>query len=154
MDDSAMIRAFMAQLIDRLHGVDAAAAVISARRGVEVSKGTISKRQAGQLEWPAVDIWAMQDALGVFCVDDYRQQRRRDLTGGDDLLAALAPVARESGEAVSAVMDFVAGRGSHAAARKEVSEALAVLQRTAAMLQNASVMPGCRPSSDIPDHNE
>lgn len=138
MSEAAMIRAFMAGLVDRAGGVDAAAAVIGARLGHEVSKGSISKRLAGQLDWPLIEIMALEDAVGDRCVRQWLARSLPDATRGHSMMAMVASIAREHGEAVSAVMEFAAGRGDIARARKEVEDALSALTRLAADLEAQS----------------
>lgn len=89
MSDRAVIDAFMRSLVDRLGGVDATAAVLSARHGVEVHKGTISKRMHGLLDWPLIDIMAIEDAVRDPCV---RRWLARSLpnAAGSSLLTACA----------------------------------------------------------------
>ena len=64
MSERRIIRAFMANLIEKAGGFDAAAAMIGARLGHDISKGSISKRQSGQLDWPLIEIMALEDAVG------------------------------------------------------------------------------------------
>lgn len=130
-----MIRAFMVGLVGRAGGVDAAAALIGARLGADVSKGSISKRMAGQLDWPLVEIMALEDAVGDPCVRRWLSRSLPELAEGQSLLAAAAEAVREHGEAVSAVMDFAAGRGARAVAAKEVSEAVVAASRLAALME-------------------
>jgi hypothetical protein len=135
MDDRAMIRAFMAGLVDRAGGVDAAAALIGARHGTDVSRGSISKRLAGHLDWPLVEIMALEDAVGDPCVRRWLARSLPELDEGRSLMQAAAETVRENGEAVSAVMDFAAGRGSKARARKEVSDLVTASARLAALME-------------------
>lgn len=135
MSDRAMIRAFMAGLVERAGGVDAAAALIGARLGAEVSKGSISKRLAGHLDWPLVEIMALEDAVGDPCVRRWLARSLPEISEGQSLMQAAAEAVREHGEAVSAVMDFVAGRGCRAKARKEVSDAVTANKRLAALME-------------------
>lgn len=136
MSDRAMIRAFMAGLVDRAGGVDASAALIGARLGAEVSKGSISKRLAGHLDWPLVEIMALEDAVGDPCVRRWLARGLPEISEGQALMQAAAEVVREHGEAVSAVMDFAAGRGCRSRARKEVSEAVTASKRLAALMED------------------
>lgn len=135
MSDRAMIRAFMAGLVERAGGVDAAAALIGARNGAEVSKGSISKRLTGHLDWPLVEIMALEDAVGDPCVRRWLARSLREIAEGQSLMQAAAEAVREHGEAVSAVMDFAAGRGTRADARKEVSESVTASARLAALME-------------------
>lgn len=135
MSEAAMIRAFMAGLVDRAGGVDAAAAVIGARLGHEVSKGSISKRLAGQLDWPLIEIMALEDAVGDRCVRRWLARSLPEISEGQTLMQAAADVVREHGEAISAVMDFAAGRDCRAKARKEVADAVTASNRLAALME-------------------
>lgn len=135
MHEAAMIRAFMAGLIARAGGVEAAAALIGARLGHEISKGSISKRQAGQLDWPLVEIIALEDAVGARPVRSWIARNLPELAEGHDLMRGLASVSKESGEAMSAVMRMLAGEGDRARARAEVQEALDALRVLAAGLE-------------------
>lgn len=135
MSDRDVIRAFMAQLVERAGGVDPAAVIIGARLGTEVSKGSISKRMSGHLEWPLVEIMALEDALGNPCVRRWLARSLPEVAEGQSLMQGVADAAREHGEALSAVMDFKSGRGSRDHARKEVSEALAASMRLAALIE-------------------
>lgn len=135
MSDRAVLRAFMQGLVDRLGGVEAAAACIAARWGGEVSKGSISKRLAGHLDWPLIEIIALEDAAGDPCVRRWLARSLPEVAQGQNLLQATADVVREHGEAVSAVIDFAAGRGKRDAARKEVADALSASARLAALME-------------------
>lgn len=135
MSDRAMIRAFMAGLVERAGGVDAASALIAARLGGEVSKGTISKRLAGHLDWPLVEVMALEDAVGDPCVRRWLARSLPEIAEGQCVMAAAAEAVREHGEAVSAAMDFASGRGSRAKAAKEASEAVVAAKKLAAALE-------------------
>lgn len=136
MSDRAMIRALMQGLVDRAGGVDAAAALIGARLGADVSKGSISKRNSGQLDWPLVEIMALEDALGDPCVRHWMFRSLPEVTEGQTLLRAAVDAVRESGEAVSAVMDLVSGTGKRSIARREVQEAVTSISGLAALLES------------------
>lgn len=135
MHNQAIIRAFMASLIDRVGGVDAAASVIAARYSTEVSKGTISKRQSGSLDWSLVDIIAIEDAVGDPCVRRWLARNLPEVTEGQSLMQGVGSMALEAGEATVAVMEFVSGRGSRDRARKEVADMLASVGQLAAQLE-------------------
>lgn len=134
MSESQMIRAFAGKLIERLGGFDATAALLTARFGKEVHKGTISKRQAGDLEWPLSHIWAMEDAAGDRCISKYRSQQLPEVEEGFSLMRGLASLAREHGEAVGAVADLAAGAGCRNIAKKEVADLIVAGKTIAAML--------------------
>ena len=135
MSDRLMIRSFMAGLVERAGGVDAAAALIGARLGAEVSKGSISKRLAGALDWPLVEVMALEDAVGDPCVRRWLARSLPEISEGQCVMAAAGEAVREHGEAVSAAMDFAAGRGSKAKAAKEAAEAITAAKKLAAALE-------------------
>jgi hypothetical protein len=123
-DRQAIIRAFMANLIRKAGGVDAAAMLIAADLGSPVSKGSISKRQAGHLDWPLVEIMALEDALLDFSVREWFAQTTPKAHEDQTLMHSVGRMAVESGEAMAAAMDFASGRGSKALALKEAHDAL------------------------------
>lgn len=135
MSDRLMIRALMQGLVARAGGVDAAAALIGARLGADVSKGSISKRNSGQLDWPLVEIMALEDAIGDRCVRRWLRQSDEEAMENCSLMQMAAIAVRENGEAVAATLDFVNGGGSRAKARKEAQEALTAAQNLAAKLE-------------------
>lgn len=135
MNERDMINAFMRGLVQRAGGLDAAGALIGAQLGGEVHKGTISKRLSGQLDWPLVEIMALEDAVGDPCV---RRWLSRSLTDGgaqQDIMQSVASVLKEHGEAMGAALAFASGRGSLVDARKEVAESRAALRKLAAILE-------------------
>ena len=129
-----MIRAFMAGLVERAGGVDAAAALIGARLGAEVSKGSISKRLHGQLSWPLEEIMALEDAVGDPCVRRWLARSLPEDEVARSLMEGLAEVARETGEALGAVAALASG-GCRTSARKEVQDALTATRKLAARLE-------------------
>lgn len=133
-DRQAIIRAFMAHLIRKVGGVDAAAMAIGADLGVTVSKGSISKRQAGHLDWPLVEIMALEDALVDFRVREWLAQSTPLASQGQSLMHSVGRMAAESGEAMAAAMEFASGRGSKALARKEAHDALVAASNLVAQL--------------------
>ncbi|WP_323041125.1 hypothetical protein [Gemmobacter sp.] len=135
MTDRVILRAFMAGLIDRAGGVDAAAAAIGARLGAEVSKGSISKRMSGQLDWPLVEIMALEDAVGDPCVRRWLARSLPEVGQAQSLMQGVAEAAREHGEAVAAVMELAAGKGCEGRARKEIADALVALKALAARME-------------------
>lgn len=135
MSDAAMIRAFMARLINEAGGVDPAAALIGAVLGHEVSKGSISKRQSGHLDWPLVEVMALEDALGQPVVRRWLAQTLPEASETKTMAQGVAEVAREAGEAVAAVMDLMVGAGSRVVARKELAEARDAMARLAARVE-------------------
>lgn len=138
MSDAAMIRAYMGRLIKAAGGVDAASALIGAALGREVSKGSVSKRQAGVLDWPLIEVWALEDALADPCISQFRSRSLPQEAEAQGLLQLMPDAARESGEALAAVMDLATGRGNRAVARKEVGEAYRALGKLAAHLEDGA----------------
>lgn len=135
MSDRQMIRALMQGLVEKAGGVDVAAMLIGARLGSEVSKGSISKRNAGHLDWPLVEIMALEDAVGDRSVRRWLIQSDPEAEARACLLRATEDVIRESGEAASAAMAFVSGRGCEAKARKEAQEAVTATKKLADLLE-------------------
>lgn len=132
--DRAMIRVFMARLVERAGGVDAASAFISARLGSTVCKGTVSKRMAGHLEWPLVEIMALEDAVGDLCVRRWLAGSLPGVAESQSLMAAAAASALEHGQAVAAVLAVANGQGDLAIARREMAEAAQALTALLAAL--------------------
>ncbi|MBL4929358.1 hypothetical protein [Fuscibacter oryzae] len=122
-DYERMVQQFMAALVARAGGVDATVALIGARLGAEPSKGSISKRLAGQLSWPIEEVWALEDALGDAPVSRWRGRALPEEGAKVNLLQALGASSRETGEAQGAVMEMIAGEGSKERALKELAEA-------------------------------
>lgn len=136
MSERAMIRAFMASLIEKAGGMEAAAALIGARLGSDISKGTVSKRQAGHLDWPLVEIMALEDVIGDRCVRRWLSRSDPERAEAEELLDILADAGRESGEAWSAIVRYASGHGSLAEARKELEDAIAQKERLRAHLDS------------------
>jgi hypothetical protein len=134
--DSNMIRAFMVRLVDQAGGVEPAAALISAATGKDVSKGSISKRMAGQLEWPLSEILALERALGNPCVSRWVAGGVPEIAEARNIMTVVAEAAREHGEAISAAMAVGMGTGCIAVAKRELQEAALSMQRLAATLAN------------------
>lgn len=134
MTESPIIRAFAAKLIENLGGFDATAALLTARFGKEVYKGTISKRQSGDLEWPLSHLWAMEDAAADRCISQYRMQYIPEVEENITLLRGAAVMAREGGEAFEAIADLAAGTGCRVRARKEVSDNVMAGKKVLAIL--------------------
>lgn len=134
-----MIRSFMAGLIQRVGGIEAAAAVIGARLGHDVSKGSISKRQSGHLDWPLVEIIAIEDAVGDRPVRRWLHQSDPTTHENDDLMALIAEMVREQSDATSALIGVAAGTGCRVVARKELEDVMAVKERVRAWLMREGV---------------
>ena len=135
MNDSAMIRSFMGGLISKVGGYDAAASYISARLGHDISKGTISKRQSGQLEWPLVDIMALEDAAGDRCVRRWLMQSIPEVEEALCFMRSAGELAIEGGEAVQALTKLAMGKGCKVETRKQLSDVISSAKRTVASLE-------------------
>ncbi|MDO9006335.1 MAG: hypothetical protein Q7V20_23065 [Aquabacterium sp.] len=118
----------MVNLIRKAGGVDAAAMLIGADLGAPVSKGSISKRQAGYLDWPLVEIMALEDALLDYSCREWFAQTTPKAVADQNLMHSVGRMAAESGEAMAAAMEaameFASGHGSRALALKEAHDAL------------------------------
>lgn len=139
MSDRVMINQFMHALVSRVGGVENAARFVDARLGIPLDssgfstrKGTFSKRLAGHLDWPLVEIMALEDAVGDPVVRRWLARSLPETTEAIDLMLCVSETAREVGEAVGAVADLASGRGNRARARKEVHEARGAIDRLAA----------------------
>lgn len=137
VSDRDMIRVFMVRLVERAGGVDAASALVSARLGRNVCKGTISRRMSGDLDWPLVEIMALEDVVGDLCVRRWLCGALPEAAVQRDLLGAVAVSAREHGEALAAALAVGAGAGDMAVARRELSEAAQALKVVLAALDAA-----------------
>jgi hypothetical protein len=134
------IQAAMSALIDGTFGcLDAAAETINARLGASVSKGTLSKMMAGQLHWPAVYIWALEDAAGRYPVSNIRAHDRtaRAPAPAESLQTLTARAAKEAGEAVAVAIPLceTATPAQLAAALQEVREAREAMAALSATLE-------------------
>jgi hypothetical protein len=94
---------------------------------------------AGQLDWPASDVIALEDAAGRFPVT--RMMARRlapdQVQASPCLTQHAANVAREAGEAVAAILaaQQSAACGEAADAITEIDEALAALRQARKKLE-------------------
>lgn len=134
MSERLMIKAFMASLIEKAGGFDAAAAVIGARLGHDISKGSISKRQSGQLDWPLIEILALEDAVGEQPVRRWLMQSLPEVQDAACLMQSAGELAAEGGEAVMALTQLAMGKGCRATARKQIADVIDSAKRTAAVL--------------------
>lgn len=138
MFNSKMIRTLMVGLVERAGGVEPAAALIGARLGTDVSKGTISRRNSGQLSWPLEEIMALEDALGDQAVRRWLFRTVVPAQQETCLMSATTDLVRESGEAGSAVLAHLTGQGSKAAALKEVLESIEANQKLLKLLEGGN----------------
>lgn len=104
---------------------------INARLGSSVSKGTLSKILSGQHQWPAVYIWALEDAAGRYPVSRLRGcgAPSEAARGGLRVLDAASAASRE---AISAAVNAAQSGDASGQARapqeaREAAEAMALL---------------------------
>jgi hypothetical protein len=133
------VNAAMRALLVRYGCLDAAGAVLDARWGRGASKGTLSKKAAGHLDWTLADVIALEDGMAVYPVTDMmvRRMRIEPSARGVDLSEGAGEIAREAGEAVAAVLAAAAsGRaGDLAQALVELSEARMQIEAMEAALR-------------------
>lgn len=126
--EAMILSSFMQSLITAVGGFDAAVAVIEARWGRGMSKGTLTKKLAGQLDWSVLDILALQQATGVESVTDWMVSLGPRAAVARTLASTAPDFAREAGEAQAALMAAMASPGNEALrarAAKEVHDVLA-----------------------------
>ncbi|MBV7408186.1 hypothetical protein [Maritimibacter sp. DP1N21-5] len=134
VDPRAIVRLQMSALIEKLGGFDAACAVLEARWGHSVSKGTLSKKKAGDLDYTVSDLIALQSAAGEFPVTEFLIRDMRAQGGvakSEDLLALSGVISKETGEAIAAVLGLLGAETSdgRAATIKEIDEAISAMTR-------------------------
>lgn len=137
-DQIANISAVMRSLAERFGCLDAVAETIAARRGRSVSKGTISQKLNGSLDWTLADMIALEDAFGVHPVTRLIARRLNDKpeAAAENLLTAGAEMAKEGGEAIAAVLAAQASACCHDEARAicEIDEGIAAMMRARACI--------------------
>ncbi|MGV6840591.1 MAG: hypothetical protein ACWA40_10400 [Planktomarina sp.] len=96
----------MRSLVQSFGCYDAVAEVLNVRHGGSASKGTISKKMSGQLDWTLSDMIALQDAAGAYPVTHIlvRQQEGQQETLIECLVAHAGVIAKEHGEATDAIL--------------------------------------------------
>lgn len=130
--------ASMVSLVKALGCYDAVAETINSRWGSGSSKGTISKKVAGHLEWTLADVIALEDALLRYPVTRALALRRqpvaRDLP--QSLVMQSGAVARETGEAISAILaaEQSVSADDQAQAVQEINEAIDALSAARDMI--------------------
>jgi hypothetical protein len=136
-------RASMRSLISGYGCLDAVASMVSARFDVPASKGTLSKKMAGHNEFSLAEIIALEDATGRYPVTEalWRRLDAKPERIAGCLLTLSANVAKEGGEAVSALLTAMHASNPDdlAQAIKEVDDLMHVLRETRASLENQQV---------------
>jgi hypothetical protein len=119
------------------HGcLDAAAEALHARWGINVGKGTLSRRAAGDLPWTILDVVGLEDALGRYPLTRM-MARRMHVAVRCNIIAAASDVAREAGEAVAALTTAALGASPAQRARAitEIDEAIAAMRMARTALE-------------------
>jgi hypothetical protein len=133
-DQRSVVRVMMNALIEGTFGCyDAAAETINARWGRGASKGTISKKTSGVLDFSIADMIALEDAAGHHPITKWlaRRLKPRPSVGADVCLSRQSGlIAKESGEAIAAILsaDQSSNADERAQAIQEIIEAEAALK--------------------------
>jgi hypothetical protein len=132
-------RANIKSIIEWFGCYDAVAETINARWGGGASKGTISKKVSGHLDWTIADLIALEDASGRYPVTRLlaRRLENRADNAPDSLLLQTGMIARESGEAIAAILaaEQSSCAAENAQAIKEIDDALEALRLARATLE-------------------
>jgi len=138
----APVSATMRALVSSYGSFDAVVSLLEARGYRGAHKGTISLKATGQRDWSVADVIALEDALGRYPVTDMLQRRKatRALPSGD-LISDGSAIARESGEAIAAILAAAqSSRADETAdAIREVDDAIAALRNARARLEARNV---------------
>lgn len=138
-DFKKITRASMRSLVEWFGCFDAVAETINARWGGGASKGTISKKAAGHLDWTIADVIALEDAAGNYPVTRLMMRRCTDRTAPVDgcLLRDSSSIAKESGEALQAILNAQQSNcaNERAEAIKEIDDAISALRQARARLE-------------------
>ena len=132
-------RANIKSIIEWFGCYDAVAETINARWGGGASKGTISKKVSGHLDWTIADLIALEDASGRYPVTRLlaRRLENRADNAPDSLLLQTGLIARESGEAIAAILaaEQSSCAAENAQAIKEIDDATEALRLARAALE-------------------
>lgn len=139
-------RANMKALVDWFGCYDAVAETINTRWGGGASKGTISKKTTGVLDWTVADVVALEDASGRYPVTRLlaRRLENRTATADNCLLLQTGIIAKESGEAIAAILsaEQSSGADERAQAINEIDEAIAALKVARSRLEKDAMPQG------------
>ena len=145
-DFRKIVRANMKSLVDWFGCYDAVAETFNARWGVVggaggASKGTVSKKVNGLLDWTLFDVIALEDAAGRYPVTRMMTRRleHRPVAEGGSLLMDGSSIAKESGEAISAILAAEQSTCADECAQaiKEVDEAMSALRQARSRLERS-----------------
>lgn len=145
-DFRKIIGANMRSLVDWFGCYDAVAETFNARWGGGSSKGTVSKKVSGNLDWTVADVIALEDAAARYPVTRMLARRlegRPDVSGGN-LLQDGSRIAKESGEAIAAILaaEQSSCADERAQAIKEIDDAMFALRRARTRLESEASPEG------------
>lgn len=134
------VNAQIAALIDGTFGcLDAAAETINARTNGHTTKGTLSKRLAGQYGWPVEDVIALEDAAGRHPITRMMARRLNadERKASGHLFQHAGAISKEAGEAVAAILAAQQSDSADdcAQAVTEIDEAIEALRRARAKVE-------------------
>ncbi len=138
----------MRSLVEWMGCYDAVAETLNARWGGGHSKGTVSRKMNGALDWTLPDVIALEDAAGRYPVT--RILARRMGGGGvpadGSLISASSSIAKESGEALAAILSAQQSSCADdcAQAIKEVDDAVEALRIARGRLEARMASEGAR----------
>jgi hypothetical protein len=124
--------ALMQALISGSYGcLDAAAETINARWGQGGSKGTLSRKLTGSLDFTVADVIALEDAAGRYPVTRYLARRLAPEESRPirPIVAQAGRISVETGQAVAAILAASASAEANdaEAADREIQEAIDAL---------------------------
>ena len=127
MSELRTLTALMQGLISGTFGcLDAAAETLNARWGRGASKGTLSRKLSGSLDWTLADVIALEDAAGRYPVTRMLARRLEGARTGVERSALdhAGSISKEAGEAVAAILSATqsADAGDLAQAIKEIED--------------------------------
>lgn len=136
------IVAAMRALVGRLGCYDAAAETINARWGGGSSKGTLSKKLAGQLDFTVADVIALEDSIGSYPITNFLARRLGTASAvrAGSLIEDGSAIAKEAGEAVGAILTAATSASDHqkADAIQEIDEAIEALHMARKRLEGGA----------------
>ena len=134
-----IVRANMKAVIDWYGCYDAAAETINARWGGSASKGILSRKLNGSLDFTVADVIALEDAAQRFPVTKLlaRRLELRTNANADCLIKQSGVIARECGEAIAAILSAEQSccADQTAEAITEVDEAITALMEARKILE-------------------
>ena len=145
-DYRKIVTANMRALIDWFGCYDAVAETINARWGGGASKGTVSKKASGQLDFTVADVIALEDAAQRYPITHLLARRldKRNRPDTTCLITQTGIIAKESGEAISAILaaEQSSCADETAQAIAEIDEAVEALKTARARLESPKTNKG------------